>query len=283
MRRRSKAIGKPVKARRRKTVLRKRRSEPRTRRQLVQKSEIMLVTRERDEALAQLSAASEVLGVISSSPGELKPVFQAVLENAVRICKAKFGTLYLREGDGFRAAAMHNAPPAYAEQRAGMLHPSPNSTLWKATQTKRPAQTADVTKLRAYVEGDPWLVSPVSLAGYRSVLCVPMLHKDEPIGAINIFCQEIGSIPNKQVELLTNFAKQAVIAIENTRLLNALRQSLEEQAAAADVLKRRETYSQSLRPCWRMRRASVVRNSGCYSVLTASYASSRQTWARRRN
>jgi two-component system, NtrC family, sensor kinase len=124
MRRRSKAIGKPVKARRRKTVLRKRRSEPRTRRQLVQKSEIMLVTRERDEALAQLSAASEVLGVISSSPGELKPVFQAVLENAVRICKAKFGTLYLREGDGFRAAAMHNAPPAYAEQRADMLHPS---------------------------------------------------------------------------------------------------------------------------------------------------------------
>jgi GAF domain-containing protein len=139
-------------------------------------------TRELSESLDQQTATSKVLETISSSAGDLKPVFESILENAVRLCGAKFGNLYLREGDGFRAAAMHNAPPAYAERRAGVLQPSPYSTVYRAAQTKQPAQIADITKLQAYVEGDPWLISFVSLGGYRGALAVPMLHDDEVIG-----------------------------------------------------------------------------------------------------
>ena len=198
------------------------------------------------ELLQQQTATSEVLEVISSSPGELELVFGAMLDRAVRICEARFGNLYLREADGFRAAVMHNAPTAYAESRAGIVHPSPHSTLWQAAQTRQPAQTADITKLPGYVEGDPYLVSAVSLGGFRSVLTVPMLHGDDLVGAITIFRQEASPFTDKQVGLLTSFARQAVIAIENARLLSELRQRTDDLGRSVDELRALGEVSQAV-------------------------------------
>ncbi|MGA8970229.1 MAG: GAF domain-containing protein [Pseudolabrys sp.] len=202
--------------------------------------EVQARTRELGEALEQQTATSEVLKVISSSPGELKPVFDAMLSNATRICEATFGNLFLREGPIFRAVAVHSKE-SYADfwrhNPSIDLRSQPGIPLDRIATTKQVLHIPDLRDDQSYKGKNSNIVALVEVAGARTFVAVPMMKDDELIGVIAMYRQGVRPFTDKQIELVKNFAAQAIIAIENTRLLSEIRESLHQQTATSDVLK----------------------------------------------
>jgi two-component system NtrC family sensor kinase len=201
--------------------------------------EVQARTRELEESLEQQTATSEVLQVISSSPAELEPVFRIMLENATRVCGANFGMMQLWNGETFETAAAYNVPPAFAALREGKpIHVHhPQSGLSDVLKSQQVVHIHDITKGPAYLGDDPNVVELADIGGARTVVLVPMLKKDEFIGTFTIYRQEARPFTDKQIALVENFTKQAVIAIENTRLLRELRERTDALSHSLDELR----------------------------------------------
>ena len=200
--------------------------------------EVQARTRELTESLQQQTATSDVLQVISSSPGDLAPVFEKMLVNATRVCGAEFGSLLLTEDGSIRVAAQHNVPAEFAAAREKrVLAPHPDSPLAVSIRTKQVIHEADLRTTEPYLERHPGMLELVDLGGVRTIAIVPMLRDDEVIGAISVYRNEVQLFSDKQIDLLSNFAKQAVIAIENARLLSELRQRTADLSQSLDDLR----------------------------------------------
>jgi GAF domain-containing protein len=237
-------------------------------------NELRQRTDDLSEALEQQTATSDVLSIISSSPGDLKPVFNAMLENATRICEATVGTLFLREGTDFRAVAVHGDSEyadGFRREPIAVMRENPGSPLDRLRATKKVLHIPDLRLDQSYLNGNPRIVALVETARARTHIVVPMLKENELIGAIVVYRQEVRPFTEKQIELVTNFAAQAVIAIENTRLLNELRESLQRQTATADVLNVISRSAFDAQPVFE----TIIKNAAqlCQSVLSAIYRS----------
>jgi signal transduction histidine kinase len=189
------------------------------------------------EALEQQTATAEVLQVINGAPGNLAPVFDAILTNASRLCDCVLGGMFLYEDGGFRSVAMLNVTPEFAEiWRREANRPAPTTALARLVQIKRAVWIDDLMEYEGYAGGEPLHVATVDVFGARTVLAVPMLKESELLGAIVVFRREPHSFTEKQLALVLSFASQAAIAIENARLITETREALEQQTATAEIL-----------------------------------------------